>query len=65
MQKKREYLRCEDKTHEINNILHFDFIKNYQKSILMVLVEKGLLTSDQYKRCIEELECQKKESSHE
>ena len=32
-----------------------DFIHNYQKSVLLALVERGLLTGSQCEQCIEEL----------
>ena len=57
--KRNEYTYVGDDTLDIDPKLHNDFIKNYQKSIFLALVERNLLTPEQYQRCLEELECQR------
>ncbi len=56
MQRKTEYVYVGDRIPKINFEQHSEFILIYQKSILLSLVERKLLTIEQYERCVEELE---------
>lgn len=47
----------------INQKQHSDFVKNYQAAIFQSLLERKLLTREQYEECIEELEYQRGEST--
>ena len=58
--KKREHTYTGDDIPEINPKQHIDFIENYQKAILLSLVERNLLTLAQCEQCVEELGCQRK-----
>lgn len=40
----------------IDEVENADFILNYQKSILLALVKRNLLTLSQCERCLEELQ---------
>jgi hypothetical protein len=52
MSKQRRYEAISDDAIEIGKIEHKDFILNFQKSILLALIEKGLLTQQQFDRCM-------------
>ena len=58
MRKEREYVYVGDPIPKINEAEHADFILHYQKSILLSLVKRNLLTLSQCERCMDELERQ-------
>ena len=59
MRKEREFVYVGDPIPKINEAVNADFILHYQKSILLSLVKRDLLTLSQCERCMDELECQK------
>jgi len=58
LRKEREWVYVGDTIPKITKENHPDFILNYQKSILLSLVKRNLLTLSQCERCMEELERQ-------
>jgi hypothetical protein len=56
MRAKREYIYVGEPIPKIDNSTHIDFILNYQRSVLLALVKRELLTQSQCERCMEELE---------
>ena len=58
MRKQNEYTYVGDAIPNITNEQHAGFIINYQKSILLSLVKRGVLTPLQYDKCAEKLEYQ-------
>lgn len=52
----REFIFVGESIPEIDPVKSRDFILKYQKSILLTLVKKDLLTHDQVIRCMEKLE---------
>jgi hypothetical protein len=57
--KKNEYVYVGDPIPKIDKAQHADFILHYQKSILLSLAKKNLLTPTQIQKCFEELECKR------
>lgn len=60
MRKEREFIYVGEPIPKITKENHADFILHYQKSILLSLVKRNLLTLSQCERCMEELERQQK-----
>ena len=58
MRKEREFVYVGEPNPKITEAEHADFILQYQKSILLALVKRNLLTLSQSERCIEKLENQ-------
>ena|GEM_PF-3668305 len=56
MRKKNEYTYVGSPVSKITKEDNADFILNYQRSVLLALVERKLLTPTQCEQCIEELE---------
>jgi len=56
--KHREFVYVGEPVPTIDNEQHEDFILNYQRSILLALVKRNLLTLPQCEKCIEKLENQ-------
>lgn len=54
--KHREFEYVGEPIPQIDKVDNADFILNYQKSILLSLVKRNLLTISQCERCLEELE---------
>lgn len=62
--KHREFVYVGDPVPKIDKEQHRDFILHYQKSILLSLVKRHLLTPSQCERCIEKLESRHNKSAH-
>ncbi len=56
--KHREFVYVGDPVPELNEQEHAAFYLHFQKSILVSLEKRGLLTHSQYNRCVEKLEKQ-------
>ena len=54
----REFVYVGDHVTELNEEEHTDFLVNLQKSILLSLEQRKLLTHSQCERCLSELEKQ-------
>jgi len=59
LRKEREFVYVGDPIPKINEAGNADFILHYQKSILLSLVKRNLLTLSQCERCMDELEGQR------
>ena len=62
--KHREFVYVGEAIPKIDAVKHADFILHYQKSILLSLVDRKLLTLSQCERCIEDLERQQNTNLH-
>ena len=58
MRRQREFVYVGEPIPKITEAEHADFILHYQKSVLLALVKRDLLTLPQCERCIEKLEDQ-------
>ena len=56
MRKKHEFTYVGEPIPKISNENHASFILLYQKSVLLALVKRGLLTQYQCERCVEAIE---------
>jgi hypothetical protein len=59
LKKEHEFIYAGEAIPKITKENHPDFILHYQKSILLSLVKRNLLTLPQFERCMSELERQK------
>ena len=63
MRRKRDFIYVGEPVPKIDKSSHADFILNYQRSVLLALVKRELLTASQYERCMEQLERQQNKAS--
>jgi hypothetical protein len=56
--KHRNFIYTGNPVPAVDKKKHADFILNYQKSVLLALVKRNLLSKSQFERCVEIFEFQ-------